>query len=87
MNRNTHKGHHTKSQGFTLIELVIVMTLIGIIVGMGLPQYRNSPFFKILKQVSVIAGYLNYLTFDIKLKAVDHIIYINFGMLQPRIRI
>jgi general secretion pathway protein G len=30
------------SKGFTLIELVIVMTLIGIIVGMGLPQYRNS---------------------------------------------
>jgi len=31
-----------KTKGFTLIELVIVMTLIGIIVGMGLPQYRNS---------------------------------------------
>jgi general secretion pathway protein G len=42
MKVNTHRNHHTKSQGFTLIELVIVMTLIGIIIGMGLPQYRNQ---------------------------------------------
>lgn len=28
--------------GFTLIELVIVFTLIGILVGLGIPQYRNA---------------------------------------------
>ncbi len=38
----TGKDKERKDQGFTLIELVIVMTLIGIIVGMGLPQYRNQ---------------------------------------------
>lgn len=37
-----NKGKDKKDKGFTLIELVIVMTLIGIIVGMGLPQYRNA---------------------------------------------
>ncbi len=36
------KDKDREDKGFTLIELVIVMTLIGIIVGMGLPQYRNS---------------------------------------------
>lgn len=29
-------------KGFTLIELVIVFTLIGILVGLGIPQYKNS---------------------------------------------
>jgi len=28
--------------GFTLIELIIVFTLIAILVGLGLPQYQNS---------------------------------------------
>jgi general secretion pathway protein G len=31
-----------KKNGFTLIELIIVFTLIGILVGLGLPQYKNS---------------------------------------------
>jgi len=31
-----------KRKGFTLIELMIVFTLIGILVGLGLPQYRNA---------------------------------------------
>ena len=29
-------------KGFTLIEILIVFTLIGILVGLGLPQYRHS---------------------------------------------
>ena len=31
-----------KQKGFTLIELVIVFTLIGILVGLGLPLYKNA---------------------------------------------
>jgi general secretion pathway protein G len=31
-----------KTKGFTLIEMVIVFTLIGILVGLALPQYRNA---------------------------------------------
>ena len=31
-----------KAKGFTLIEMVIVFTLIGILVGLALPQYQNA---------------------------------------------
>ncbi len=31
-----------KQKGFTLIEIIIVFALIGILVGMGLPQFRNA---------------------------------------------
>lgn len=31
-----------KAKGFTLIELIIVITIIGILVGLGLPQFKNS---------------------------------------------
>ena len=30
------------SRGFTLIELIVVFALIGILVGLGLPQYRTA---------------------------------------------
>jgi general secretion pathway protein G len=31
-----------RDRGFTLIELVIVLALIGILVGMGIPQFKTS---------------------------------------------
>lgn len=31
-----------KERGFTLIELIIVFTLIGILVGLGIPQYKYA---------------------------------------------
>jgi general secretion pathway protein G len=32
----------TQKKGFTLIEIIIVFTLIGILVGLGLPQYKYA---------------------------------------------
>lgn len=32
----------SKEKGFTLIELIIVITIIGILVGLGLPQFKNA---------------------------------------------
>jgi len=32
----------TQTRGFTLIEMIIVFALIGILVGLGLPQYKNA---------------------------------------------
>ena len=31
-----------QKKGFTLIEVIIVFALIGILVGLGLPQYKNA---------------------------------------------
>lgn len=33
---------HSASRGFTLIELIVVFALIGILVGLGLPQYKTA---------------------------------------------
>jgi general secretion pathway protein G len=37
-----NQGNTKRSKGFTLIEMMIVFALIGILVGLGLPQYRNA---------------------------------------------
>ncbi|MGD9345355.1 MAG: prepilin-type N-terminal cleavage/methylation domain-containing protein [Candidatus Aminicenantes bacterium] len=34
--------NNLKQNGFTLIEMIIVFALIGILVGLGLPQYTNA---------------------------------------------
>jgi general secretion pathway protein G len=36
------RGQNGRRPGFTLIEMIIVFTLIGILVGMGLPQYQTA---------------------------------------------
>jgi len=36
------KRLRNKEKGFTLIEIIIVFTLIGILVGLGIPQYRYA---------------------------------------------
>jgi general secretion pathway protein G len=33
---------HGRDRGFTLIEMIIVFTMIGILVGLALPQYQNA---------------------------------------------
>ena len=35
-------AHKNRNSGFTLIEMLIVFALIGILVGMGLPQYKYA---------------------------------------------
>ena len=36
------RGENSHRPGFTLIEMIIVFTLIGILVGLGLPQYQTA---------------------------------------------
>jgi general secretion pathway protein G len=36
------RGQNGQRPGFTLIEMIIVFTLIGILVGLGLPQYQTA---------------------------------------------
>jgi general secretion pathway protein G len=42
MVRNTKTGRRLADRGFTLVELLIVISLISILAAMGLVQYRNS---------------------------------------------
>jgi len=38
----SRKSHHALSQGFTLIELMVVVTVIGVLTAIGLPELNKA---------------------------------------------
>jgi len=50
--RTTNNGLFHRNDGFTLIELIVVISLIGLMLFFSLPRLQNNPFFDDSKKSS-----------------------------------